>query len=120
MPQRPRANASNHPLQGIDPRHSLVARIIWLVVALAASFALAASVWVGGVAREIVVQQHLRRLALESDQLASRRCMTRPTGAPAPQPSIAWQRARACTGSPWPAPTGVSSPATARLRQEAT
>ncbi len=71
MPQRPRANASNHPLQGIDPRHSLVARIIWLVVALAASFALAASVWVGGVAREIVVQQHLRRLALESDQLAS-------------------------------------------------
>ena len=71
MPQGPRANASNHPLQGIDPRHSLVARIIWLVIALAASFATAASIWVGGVAREIVVQQHLRRLVLESDQLAS-------------------------------------------------
>jgi signal transduction histidine kinase len=55
----------------IDPRHSLVAGIIWLVVALATSFAIAASVWAGNVAREIVVQQHVRRLALETDQLAS-------------------------------------------------
>jgi len=55
----------------IDPRHSLVAGIIWLVVALAASFAIAASLWAGNVAREIVVQQHTRRLALETDQLAS-------------------------------------------------
>src|SRR5277367_3458276 len=55
----------------MDPRRSLVAGIIWLVVALAASFAIAASVWAGRVAREIVVQQHVRRLALETDQLAS-------------------------------------------------
>jgi signal transduction histidine kinase len=55
----------------IDPRQSLVAGIMWLVVGLAASFALVASLWVGRVAREIVVQQHVRRLALETDQLGS-------------------------------------------------
>jgi signal transduction histidine kinase len=55
----------------IDPRRSLVAGLIWLVVALALSFAGAASFWAGGVAREIVVQQHVRRLLLETDQLAS-------------------------------------------------
>jgi hypothetical protein len=58
-------------LHGIDPRHSLVAGIIWLMVALAASFAITASIWAGGVAREIVVQQHVRRLALETDQLGA-------------------------------------------------
>jgi signal transduction histidine kinase len=58
-------------LRDLDPRHSLVAGIIWLVVALAASFALAASLWAGRIAREIVVQQHVRRLVLETDQLAS-------------------------------------------------
>src|SRR5882757_6010706 len=56
---------------GFNPRHSLVAGIIWLMVALAASFAIAASIWAGGVAREIVVQQHVRRLVLETDQLGS-------------------------------------------------
>jgi hypothetical protein len=54
-----------------DPRHSLAGGIIWLMVALAASFAVAASVWAGSVAREIVVQQHVRRLALETRQFAS-------------------------------------------------
>ena len=58
-------------LRDLDPRHSLVAGIIWLMVALAASFAVAASLWAGSVAREIVVQQHTRRLALETQQLAS-------------------------------------------------
>lgn len=58
-------------LKDLDPRHSLVAGLIWLVVALALSFAVAASVWAGRVAREIVVQQHVRRLVLETDQLAS-------------------------------------------------
>src|ERR1700727_2617851 len=61
----------NQLLRELDPRHSLVAGIIWLVVALAASFAIAASVWAGRVAREIVVQQHVRRLVLETDQLGS-------------------------------------------------
>jgi len=58
-------------LRNMDPRRSLVAGIIWLMIALAASFAVAASFWAGRVAREIVVQQHVRRLALETDQLAS-------------------------------------------------
>ncbi|HEY2466126.1 MAG TPA: histidine kinase [Steroidobacteraceae bacterium] len=58
-------------LRRLDPRQSLVAGLIWLVVALAASFAIAASIWAGRVAREIVVQQHVRRLVLETDQLAS-------------------------------------------------
>ena len=58
-------------LPDMDPRRSLVARIIWLMIALAASFAIAASIWAGRVAREIVLQQHVRRLALETDQLAS-------------------------------------------------
>jgi signal transduction histidine kinase len=64
-------NKPNSVLQGLDPRHSLAGGIIWLMVALAASFAVAASVWAGNVAREIVVQQHVRRLALETQQLAS-------------------------------------------------
>jgi signal transduction histidine kinase len=58
-------------LRDMDPRRSLVARIIWLMIALAASFAIAASIWAGRIAREIVLQQHVRRLALETDQLAS-------------------------------------------------
>src|SRR5450432_1527975 len=58
-------------LRDLDPRRSLAGGIIWLMVALAASFAVAASLWAGSVAREIVVQQHVRRLALETDQLAS-------------------------------------------------
>jgi signal transduction histidine kinase len=58
-------------LRDMDPRRSLVSRIIWLMIALAASFAIAASIWAGRVAREIVLQQHVRRLALETDQLAS-------------------------------------------------
>jgi signal transduction histidine kinase len=48
-----------------------MAGLVWLVVALAASFAGAASLWAGRVAREIVVQQHVRRLLLETDQLGS-------------------------------------------------
>jgi signal transduction histidine kinase len=58
-------------LEEMDPRRSLMAATIWLVMALAVSFAVAASYWAGSVAQEIVVQQHMRRLALETDQLAS-------------------------------------------------
>jgi signal transduction histidine kinase len=66
-----RSSFPNQLLRELDPRCSLVAGIIWLVVALAASFAIAASLWAGRVAREIVVQQHIRRLVLETDQLGS-------------------------------------------------
>ena len=55
----------------LSPRSSLTAGAVWLVIALAASFAAAASVLAGRVARDIVVQQHVRRLALETDQLGS-------------------------------------------------
>jgi signal transduction histidine kinase len=65
------ANSPIGLLRHVDPQRSLVAGIIWLVIALAASFAIAASIWAGRVAREIVVQQHVRRLALETDQLGS-------------------------------------------------
>jgi signal transduction histidine kinase len=58
-------------LTEIDPRRSLMAATIWLVAALAAGFAAAASFWAGSAAEEIVVQQHARRLALETDQFAS-------------------------------------------------
>jgi signal transduction histidine kinase len=55
----------------VDPRRSLMAGTVWLVVALAASFSIAASVWVGSIARDDIVQQHLRRLTLETDQLGT-------------------------------------------------
>jgi len=71
MTSTPRLRFAKQLLRDLDPRHSLVAGVIWLVVALAASFAIAASLWAGRVAREIVVQQHVRRLVLETDQLAS-------------------------------------------------
>ncbi len=71
MSRQPLSSFPQAFFRRIDPRQSLVAGIIWLVVGLAASFALVASLWVGRVAREIVVQQHVRRLALETDQLGS-------------------------------------------------
>ncbi len=55
----------------VDPRRGLMAGTVWLVVALAATFTIAASTWVGGLAREIVLQQHMRRLQLETDQLGA-------------------------------------------------
>jgi signal transduction histidine kinase len=57
--------------RNFSPRSSLTAGAVWLVIALAASFAAAASLLAGRVARQIVVQQHMRRLALETDQLGS-------------------------------------------------
>jgi len=58
-------------LSDIDPRRSLVASAMWLIVVLAATFSIAAAVWVGRIARENVLQQHVRRLSLETDQLSS-------------------------------------------------
>jgi signal transduction histidine kinase len=58
-------------MQYLDPRRSLAAGVVWLIVALALVFSVAAAVWVGSIARETVLAQHIRRLALETDQLSS-------------------------------------------------
>src|SRR5271163_70587 len=58
-------------LSSLDPRRSLAASAMWLIIALAATFSIAAALWVGRIAGENVLQQHVRRLALETDQLSS-------------------------------------------------
>src|SRR5580698_6011655 len=58
-------------LSSIDPRRSLGAGAVWLIVALAATFSVSAAVWVGSIARNNVLEQHVRRLLLETDQLSS-------------------------------------------------
>ncbi len=55
----------------IDPRRSLVTGATWLIIALAITFSIAAAVWVGAIARRNVLEQHVRRLSLETDQLSS-------------------------------------------------
>src|SRR5271156_358263 len=55
----------------INPRRSLAAGAMWLIIALAVTFSIAAAVWVGRIARENVLEQHVRRLTLETDQLSS-------------------------------------------------
>lgn len=55
----------------VDPRRSLGAAAMWLIVGLTVTFSIAAAVWVGGIARENVLEQHERRLSLETDQLSS-------------------------------------------------
>jgi signal transduction histidine kinase len=54
-----------------DPRRSLAAAAMWLIIALAITFSIAAALWVGSIARRDVFQQHVRRLSLETDQLSS-------------------------------------------------
>jgi signal transduction histidine kinase len=56
---------------GIDPRRSLAAGAMWLIIGLAITFSIAAAVWVGSIARRDVFEQHVRRLSLETDQLSS-------------------------------------------------
>ena len=58
-------------LANLDPRRSLYAGAMWLIVALAMTFAISAAVWVGSIARRNVLEQHVRRLSLETDQLSS-------------------------------------------------
>jgi signal transduction histidine kinase len=55
----------------IDPRRSLAAGAMWLIVVLAVTFSTAAAMWVGSIARQNVFEQHVRRLTLETDQLSS-------------------------------------------------
>ena len=58
-------------LQNLDPQHSLSAAIGWLVMALAVCFATVTTVWVGGMARTNILQQHVQQFTLETDMLAS-------------------------------------------------
>src|SRR3984957_21283732 len=58
-------------LRSLDPRRSLAAGAMWLIIGLAATFSIAAAVWVGRIARANVSEQHIRRLSLETDQLSS-------------------------------------------------
>src|SRR5277367_5673554 len=71
MTSPPTALRLRSALANIDPRRSLAASAMWLIIALAATFSVAAAIWVGSIARENVLQQHVRRLALETDQLSS-------------------------------------------------
>jgi signal transduction histidine kinase len=58
-------------MRSLDPRRSLAAGAMWLIIGLAAAFSIAAAVWVGGIARANLSEQHIRRLSLETDQLSS-------------------------------------------------
>jgi signal transduction histidine kinase len=55
----------------LDPRRSLSAAAMWLIIALAVTFSIAAAIWVGSIARRNVLEQHIRRLTLETDQLST-------------------------------------------------
>ena len=44
---------------------------MWLIIGLAVTFSITATVWVGSIARQNVLEQHVRRLALETDQMSS-------------------------------------------------
>ena len=68
----PVASGKPRPLlRMLDPRRSLVTGAVWLTIALAVTFSIAAAVSVGGIARQNVFEQHVRRLSLETDQLSS-------------------------------------------------
>jgi signal transduction histidine kinase len=68
----PMAPADRRPLLWIiDPRRSLVTGAVWLIIALAATFSITAAIWVGAIARQNLLEQHVRRLSLETDQLSS-------------------------------------------------
>jgi signal transduction histidine kinase len=66
-----RADLLKHKLWTLDPRRSLVAGAMWLIIALVAAFSVVAAIWVGSIARETVFEQHVRRLRLETDQLSA-------------------------------------------------
>ena len=58
-------------LAAVDPRRSLGAAAMWLIAALAGTFSVGAGIWVSSTARDSVLEQHVRRLALETDQFGS-------------------------------------------------
>ncbi len=66
------ASADRRPLLSmIDPRRSLATGAVWLIIALAITFSIAAAISVGAIARKNLLEQHVRRLSLETDQLSS-------------------------------------------------
>jgi signal transduction histidine kinase len=66
------APADHRPLLWIiDPRRSLVTGIVGLIIALAVTFSVAAAIWVGAITRQNLLEQHVRRLSLETDQMSS-------------------------------------------------
>ena len=65
------ASADRRLLWMIDPRRSLTTGAVWLIIVLAATFSIAAAIWVGAIARQNLLEQHIRRLSLETDQLSS-------------------------------------------------
>src|SRR5271166_5541960 len=71
MSDRESAGRLPSMLRALDPRRSLAVGAMWLIIGLAVAFSIAATVWVGSIARENVLEQHVRRLALETDQLSS-------------------------------------------------
>jgi len=66
-----RGTRSRQWLATLDPRRSLAAGATWLIIGLAATFSVSAAIWVGSIARKNVLEQHVRRLLLETDQLSS-------------------------------------------------
>jgi signal transduction histidine kinase len=58
-------------LRAMDPRRSLGAGAMWLIIGLAITFSVSAGIWVGSIARQNVLEQHVRRLLLETDQMSS-------------------------------------------------
>lgn len=58
-------------LRYLDPRRSLASALGWLIIALSLVFALVAALWLGGMVRTSLLQQHGRQLVLSADQLAT-------------------------------------------------
>jgi hypothetical protein len=71
MTESPSPAEPPYPSIELDPRRSLAAAAMWLIIGLAATFSIAAAVWVGKIARENVIEQHVRRLSLETEQFSS-------------------------------------------------
>src|SRR5580658_2945315 len=71
MTENPAGAEPPHFSLELDPRRSLAAAAMWLIIGLAITFSIAAALWVGSIARTNVFEQHVRRLSLETEQLSS-------------------------------------------------
>lgn len=58
-------------LHYLDPRRSLATAAGWLAVALSLIFAMVAALWLGGMARTSLLQQHSRQMTLTTGQLTA-------------------------------------------------